>query len=407
MAFASIPEILDELRAGRMIVLVDDEDRENEGDLVVAGEKCTAAAINFMITHGRGVPFIPTTAERLRQLAIPMMTRRNTARHGTAMAETVDALHGTTTGVSAPDRAATVRVFVDDNARPEDLARPGHVIPLRAVEGGVLVRAGHTEAIVDLCVLAGMKPVGVGCEIIGDDGEMMRRPQLELFCQRHGLKMATIADLIRYRLQRERLVRRVAGQTLATRWGEFRLFSYQSHVDEQPHFALVAGGIGEYDATGTAPEQAQPVLVRVHSECLTGDVFGSGRCDCGPQLDAAIRRIAEEGRGVLLYLRQEGRGIGLTAKLHAYRLQEQGLDTVEANLQLGLPVDKRDYGIGSQILRDLGLRQIRVMTNNPRKIYGLEGYGLTVAEEVPLRIAPGEDNRAYLDAKRLKLGHHL
>ncbi|MFN4243979.1 MAG: GTP cyclohydrolase II [Tepidisphaerales bacterium] len=407
MPFATIPEILDELRAGRMIVLVDDEDRENEGDLVIAGEKCTPAAINFMITHGRGVPFIPTTAKRLAELGISMMTRRNTARHGTAMAETVDALRGTTTGVSAFDRAATVAVFVDDHARPEDLARPGHVIPLRAVEGGVLVRAGHTEAIVDLCVLAGLKPVGVGCEIIGDDGEMMRRPQLEAFCARHGLKMATIADLIRYRMQRERLVKRVAARDLTTRWGNFRLFVYESRVDEKPHFAVAAGGIGEYDASGVAPEQTQPVLVRVHSECLTGDVFGSGRCDCGPQLDAALRRIADEGRGVLLYLRQEGRGIGLAAKLHAYRLQEQGLDTVDANLRLGLPVDKRDYGIGSQILRDLGLRQIRVMTNNPRKIYGLEGYGLTVVEEVPLRVPPGEDNRAYLDAKRVKLGHHL
>lgn len=390
-----------------MIVLVDDEDRENEGDLVIAGEKCTPAAINFMITHGRGVPFIPTTGRRLAELGIPMMTRRNTARHGTAMAETVDALRGTTTGVSAFDRAATVAVFVDDHARPEDLARPGHVIPLRAVEGGVLVRAGHTEAIVDLCILAGLKPVGVGCEIVGDDGQMMRRPQLEAFCARHGLKMATIADLIRYRMQREKLVRRVAGRKLTTRWGTFSLLVYTSLVDERPHLALTAGGIGETNASGNVPEQADPVLVRVHSECLTGDVFSSGRCDCGAQLDTALQRIADEGRGVLLYLRQEGRGIGLTAKLHAYRLQEQGLDTVEANLRLGLPVDKRDYGIGSQILRDLGLRRIRIMTNNPRKIYGLEGYGLSVVEEVPLRTPPNAENQAYLDAKRIKLGHHL
>jgi 3,4-dihydroxy 2-butanone 4-phosphate synthase/GTP cyclohydrolase II len=407
MSFASIPEIIAELKAGKMVVLVDDEDRENEGDIIIPGETCTPEAINFMIKYGRGVPFIPTTAERLAQLRIPMMTKQNTARHGTAMAETVDALHGTTTGVSARDRAATVRVFIDDSATPEDLARPGHVIPLRAEVGGVLVRAGHTEAIVDLCTLSGFKPVGVGCEVIGEDGEMMRRPQLEVFCAEHGLKMCTIADLISYRLKSESLIKRVEAVNLPTRWGEFRLFAYESEIEDHPHLAVVMGGIGEYDATGRAPVVTDPVLIRVHSECLTGDVFGSARCDCGPQLDAAMQRIAAEGEGVLLYLRQEGRGIGLTQKLHAYALQEKGLDTVEANRELGLPVDKRDYGIGSQILRDLGLRNIRIMTNNPKKIYGLEGYGLKVVEEVPIRIEATDDNRGYLATKKAKLGHHL
>jgi 3,4-dihydroxy 2-butanone 4-phosphate synthase / GTP cyclohydrolase II len=407
MPFSPIPEILDELKSGRMIVLVDDEDRENEGDLVIAGDKCNPAAINFMIKFGRGVPFIPTTEERLAELKIPMMTKLNTARHGTAMAEMVDAVHGTTTGVSAFDRAATVQVFTDDDARPDDLARPGHMIPLRAMAGGVLVRAGHTEAIVDLCRLAGLKPVGVGCEVIGEDGQMMRRPQLELFCQEHGLKMCSIADLISYRLKREQFVRRIESVKLPTRWGDFQLYAYQSVVDAQPHLALCKGGIGDLDKDGKPIVHEEPVLVRVHSECLTGDVFGSARCDCGPQLSTAMQMIEKEGKGVLVYLRQEGRGIGLANKLHAYALQERGLDTVEANQRLGLPVDKRDYGIGSQILRDLGLRKIRIMTNNPKKIYGIEGYGLTVVEEVPIRIEAGEHNRGYLDTKKEKMGHKL
>ncbi|MBC8105288.1 MAG: 3,4-dihydroxy-2-butanone-4-phosphate synthase, partial [Anaerolineae bacterium] len=315
MAFASIPEILEDIKLGRMIVLVDDEDRENEGDLIVAGEKCTPAAINFMIKFGRGVPFIPATDARLNQLKIPMMTKQNTARHGTAMAEMVDALHGTTTGVSAFDRAATVRVFVDDDAVPEDLARPGHMIPLRAEPGGVLVRAGHTEAIVDLCTLAGLKPVGVGCEVIGEDGQMMRRPQLELFCQEHNLKMASIADLISYRLKREQLIERIETVTLPTRWGVFKLIAYHSAVDAQPHLALCKGGVGDLDENGNVIAHEQPVLVRVHSECLTGDVFGSGKCDCGDQLDTAMQLIENAGVGALIYLRQEGRGIGLANKL--------------------------------------------------------------------------------------------
>jgi 3,4-dihydroxy 2-butanone 4-phosphate synthase/GTP cyclohydrolase II len=407
MPFSSIPEILEALKSGQMIVLVDDEDRENEGDLAIAGDKCSPAAINFMIKFGRGVPFIPTTEKRLGELKIPMMTKLNTARHGTAMAEMVDAVHGTTTGVSAFDRAATVQVFTDDNAGPDDLARPGHMIPLRAMPGGVLVRAGHTEAIVDLCTLAGLKPVGVGCEVIGEDGQMMRRPQLELFCQEHGLKMCSIAELISYRLKREQFVRRIESVQLPTRWGNFHLYAYQSVVDPQPHLALCKGGVGDLDKDGKPIIHEEPVLVRVHSECLTGDVFGSARCDCGPQLSEAMQMIEKEGKGALVYLRQEGRGIGLANKLHAYALQEKGLDTVEANQRLGLPVDKRDYGIGSQILRDLGLRKIRIMTNNPKKIYGIEGYGLSVVEEVPIRIEAGEHNRGYLDTKKQKMGHKL
>jgi 3,4-dihydroxy 2-butanone 4-phosphate synthase/GTP cyclohydrolase II len=407
MPFTPIPQILDDVRNGRLFVLVDDEDRENEGDLVIAGQRCTPAAINFMIKFGRGVPFISTTPQRLAELKIPMMTKINTARHGTAMAETVDAVVGTTTGVSAFDRAATVQVFVDDSAKPDDLARPGHVIPLRAQPGGVLVRAGHTEALVDICTLAGLKPVGVGCEIIGEDGQMMRRPQLELFCQEHGLHIASIADLISYRLQSEQLVKRIQTVALPTRWGDFTLIAYQSQTDPQPHLALTKGGVGDLDSNGTPIVHPEPVLVRVHSECLTGDIFGSERCDCGPQLSTAMQMIEAEGKGALVYLRQEGRGIGLANKLHAYALQDQGLDTVEANEKLGLPVDKRDYGIGSQILRDLGLRHIRIMTNNPKKIYGLQGFGLTVVEEVPIRIPPGEHNQKYLETKKSKMGHRL
>jgi len=407
MAFATIPEAIEELKAGRMIVLVDDEDRENEGDLVMPAETVTPEAVNFMLKFGRGVPFIPTTGKRLQQLEIPMMTKQNTARHGTAMAETVDALRGTTTGVSASDRCATVKVFVDETATAADLARPGHVIPLRAQPGGVLVRSGHTEAIVDLCTLAGFKPAGLGCEIIGDDGEMMRRPQLEIFCQEHVLKMCTIAELISYRLHREQFVKRVETIQLPTKWGEFTLHAYSSPVDSQPNLALVKGGLGDLDENGHPIMHDEPVLVRVHSECLTGDVFGSGRCDCGDQLSVAMQMIQQAGKGALIYLRQEGRGIGLMSKLHAYKLQEQGMDTVDANLHLGLPADKRDYGIGSQILRDLGVRKIRLLTNNPKKIYGLNGFGLSIVEQVPVRVEPGEHNREYLQTKKTRLGHTL
>jgi 3,4-dihydroxy 2-butanone 4-phosphate synthase/GTP cyclohydrolase II len=410
MPLTPIPEILEELKAGRMIVLVDDEDRENEGDLVCPAEMITPEKMNFILTHGRGTVCLALTGDVCDRLQLHPQTDLNSSRLNTAFTVTVDAhpRFGVTTGVSARDRATTVQVAIADDARPGDLLRPGHMNPLRARDGGVLVRAGQTEGSVDLARLAGLKPAAVICEVLRpEDGEAMRRPELELFCARHGLKMCAIADLISYRLHREQFVKRVESVMLPTRWGEFRLHAYQSLIDPQPHLALCQGGIGEADAQGHIAVQTEPALVRVHSECLTGDIFGSCRCDCGPQLDAAMRAIAAAGRGVLLYLRQEGRGIGLTNKLHAYALQEQGLDTVEANLRLGLPADKRDYGIGAQILRHLGLRQIRLMTNNPRKIYGLDGYGLTIVEQVPLRIEPGPHNARYLEAKRQKLGHTL
>lgn len=409
MSFASIPEILDELKAGRGIVLVDDEDRENEGDVVFAAEKTTPEAINFMVTHARGVVCLALTPDQCDKLRLHPQTEQNTATLGTAFTVTVDAhkRFGVTTGVSAKDRATTVQVAIADDVQPQDLCRPGHINPLRARPGGVLVRSGQTEGSVDLARLAGLKPAAVICEIMRDDGEMARRADLEAFCAKHNLKMCTIADLISYRLKREQFVKRIESITLPTKWGLFRLHAYQSVIDPQPHLALCKGGIGELDEEGQVTQQTEPVLVRVHSECLTGDIFGSGKCDCGPQLEAALEMIEQAGKGVLVYLRQEGRGIGLANKLHAYALQEKGADTVEANELLGLPIDKRDYGIGSQILRDLGLHQIRIMTNNPKKIYGIEGYGLSVVEEVPIRIAPGEFNRKYLEIKKIKLGHKL
>jgi 3,4-dihydroxy 2-butanone 4-phosphate synthase / GTP cyclohydrolase II len=409
MPFDSIPEVLEDLKAGRMIVLVDDEDRENEGDLVIAAEKCTPEVVNFMVTHARGLICLALTEERCGQLRLHPQTDLNTAQLGTAFTVTIDAhkRFGVGTGVSARDRATTIQVAIAEDAQPQDLARPGHINPLRARDGGVLVRAGQTEGSVDLARLAGMKPAAVICEVMREDGEMMRRPDLEKFCQRHGLKMCTIADLISYRLKREQFVKRIENVNLPTKWGAFKLIAYQSQVDPQPHLALCKGGIGELDAEGKAVAHDDPVLVRVHSECLTGDVFGSGKCDCGSQLGDAMRMISDAGKGVLVYLRQEGRGIGLANKLHAYALQEKGLDTVDANLRLGLPADKRDYGIGSQILRDLGLKNIRIMTNNPKKIYGIEGFGLHVVEEVPIRIEPGEHNRQYLEAKKSRMGHTL
>ncbi|HYO09200.1 MAG TPA: bifunctional 3,4-dihydroxy-2-butanone-4-phosphate synthase/GTP cyclohydrolase II [Tepidisphaeraceae bacterium] len=409
MPFASIPECLEELKAGRMIVLVDDEDRENEGDLVIAAERCTPEAINFMVTRARGVVCLSLTPEACDRLQLHAQVQRNTAEMGTAFTVTVDAhkRFGVTTGVSARDRAKTIEVAIAEDAQPQDLLRPGHINPLRAREGGVLVRAGQTEGSVDLARLAGMKPAAVICEIMRDDGEMMRRDDLETFCAEHNLKMCTVADLISYRLKREQFVKRIESITLPTHWGTFKLHAYQSAVDPQPHLALCKGGIGDLDAEGHVVRHGEPVLVRVHSECLTGDVFGSGKCDCGGQLSAAMQMIEDAGKGVLLYLRQEGRGIGLANKLHAYALQEEGLDTVEANQRLGLPVDKRDYGIGSQILRDLGLTKLRIMTNNPKKIYGIEGFGLSVVEEVPIRVAAGEHNAKYLATKKAKLGHRL
>jgi 3,4-dihydroxy 2-butanone 4-phosphate synthase/GTP cyclohydrolase II len=410
MAFSPIPDILEELKAGKPIVLVDDEDRENEGDLVYAAEKITPAAMNFILVHGRGTVCLSLTNEQCDKLRLHPQTDLNTSALGTAFTVTVDAhpRFGVTTGVSARDRATTVQVAVADDAQAHDLRRPGHMNPLRARDGGVLVRAGQTEGSVDLARLAGLKPAAVICEILRpEDGEPMRRVELEQFCDRHALKMCTIAELISYRLKREQFVKRIESVTLPTRWGTFRLHAFQSAIDPQPHLALCMGDVGEKDEAGKVVEQAEPTLVRVHSECLTGDVFGSGRCDCGDQLDTAMRMIEQVGRGVLLYLRQEGRGIGLANKLHAYALQEDGLDTVEANVKLGLPVDKRDYGIGSQILRDLGLTKLRIMTNNPKKIYGIEGYGLTVVEEVPLKVEAGEHNRKYLETKKAKLGHKL
>lgn len=398
MPFATIPEALADLRAGKMIIVVDDPDRENEGDLVIAGETCSADAMNFMITHGRGVPFIPTSAERLAELAIPMMTKQNTARHGTAMAETVDALAGATTGVSASDRSLTVKVFCDRNARPSDLARPGHIIPLRAEKGGVLRRAGHTEAILDLVTLAGFQPVGVGCEIIADDGEMMRLDGLTAFAEKHGLNIVTIADLIAYRRKTEKLVERSAGPIdFPTKYGHFKLYLYEPMVEREPYVAIVKGDVCT----------EEPVLVRMHSSCLTGDLMASLRCDCGDQLEMALKNIEEAGRGVVVYIAQEGRGIGLANKLKAYELQDRGLDTVEANLALGFKPDLRDYGLGAQVLADLGLRKLKLMTNNPKKMAGLTGYGLEIVEQVPLIAKPEESRERYLDAKRNKLGHIL
>jgi len=398
VAFASITDALEDLKAGKMIVVVDDPDRENEGDLVCAAEACTPEIMNFMITYGRGVPFIPTTAERLAQLGIPMMTKQNTARHGTAMAEMVDALRGTTTGVSAFDRAKTVEVFVDDNAVPEDLARPGHIIPLRAEAGGVLRRAGHTEAIVDLCVLAGFKPVGLGCEILKEDGSMMRMDELDPFAERHGLKIITISDLIAHRRKNEKLVERVAGPiAFPTKHGEFTLYAYETSVEPHPYIAIVKGEVAT----------AEPVLVRIHSSCLTGDLLGSLRCDCGDQLSMALQKIEDAGRGVVLYVAQEGRGIGLINKLKAYELQDKGLDTVEANQALGFKADLRDYGLGAQVLADLGLSRLRLMTNNPKKVSGLQGYGLEIVEHVPLIADAAAPREKYLGTKRDKLGHML
>ncbi len=396
--FSTIEEALHDLKAGKMVVVVDDPDRENEGDLVCAAEMCTPEIMNFMIRHGRGVPFIPTTSERLVELGIPMMTKQNTARHGTAMAETVDALHGATTGVSAPDRARTVAVFVDDHAKPEDLARPGHIIPLRAENGGVLRRAGHTEAIVDLVSLAGFKPVGLGCEILNEDGTMMRLEGLQAFCAEHDLKLITIADLIAYRRMHEHLVKKMAGPIdFPTKFGHFTLFVYETSVEPHPYVAIVKGNVCTED----------PVLVRVHSSCLTGDLLGSLRCDCGDQLEMALRKIEEAGTGVVLYIAQEGRGIGLVNKLRAYELQDQGMDTVEANAALGFKPDLRDYGLGAQVLADLGLRRLLLMTNNPKKVSGLQGYGLEIAGHVPLIAEPAEEREKYLETKRDKMGHLL
>ncbi len=396
--FASIDEGIAEIAAGRMLVVVDDEDRENEGDLIMAAEKATPEAINFMITHGRGLVCLPLTGSRLDSLQIPPMTDTNTSEQGTAFHVSIGAKGKITTGISPADRCATVLAAIDPDTRPEDISMPGHVFPLRARPGGVLERAGHTEAAVDLARLAGLAPAGVICEIISPDGHMARRPELERFAAQHGLKMITVADLIRYRRRTEKLVERSSQVTLPTRFGEFTGYGYESTTDHRTHMALVVG-----DVAGK-----ENVLVRVHSECLTGDVFHSLRCDCGAQLEEAMRRVQEQGEGVILYIvGHEGRGIGLANKLKAYELQEQGHDTVEANEALGFPADLRDYGIGAQILCDLGLKSIRLLTNNPRKIVGLEGYGLTITEQVPLEVESCPANYEYLRTKKEKMAHTL
>ncbi len=407
--FCTIDEALERLRRGELIIIVDDERRENEGDLVCAAESVTADKINFMIRAAAGKLCLALSEEICRRLQLYQQTPENTAMHGTAFTVSIDAVEkfGVTTGVSAGDRATTIRRCVADDAVWSDFHRPGHISPLRAREGGVLVRAGHTEASVDLMRLAGLKPGGVIIEILREDGDVARMPDLIEFARRHGLRICTIASLIEYRQQRETLIDRLETIRLPTRYGVFTLIAYRSIVDADPHLALCCGGVGDRDAGGQPILHEEPVLVRVHSECLTGDVFGSMRCDCGGQLERALEAIQAAGKGALVYLRQEGRGIGLHNKLLAYKLQEAGLDTVEANEALGLPADKRDYGIGAQILRDLGLRKLRILTNNPKKLERLEVYGLQIVEQVAIQIPPNEANKRYLQTKKTKFGHLL
>jgi 3,4-dihydroxy 2-butanone 4-phosphate synthase/GTP cyclohydrolase II len=405
--FCSIEEALDELRQGRMIVVVDDEHRENEGDLVIAAERASPEAVNFMVTHGRGILCLSLSEAICDRLHLHPQASTNNSRMGTAFTVKFDARTGVHTGTSAFDRARTIAVAVDPRTTAADLVRPGHLDGLRAQPGGVLVRAGHTEASTDLARLAGFQEAAVICEVLNADGSMARVPDLKAFCARHGLKMCTIEDLIKYRRHREKLVRRELHMKLPTRLGTFDVFAYTSLVDPEPHLALTMGGVG-VEVAGQVPEQDGPVLVRIHSQCLTGDILGSLLCDCGPQLHHAMAQIAEAGKGVLLYMRQEGRGIGLLQKLRAYKLQqEEGLDTVEANARLGFGADLRHYGIGAQVLFDLGIRQLRLLTNNPRKVVGVDGYGLRIVERVPIQVPANESNRRYLDTKREKLGHWI
>jgi 3,4-dihydroxy 2-butanone 4-phosphate synthase/GTP cyclohydrolase II len=395
--FSTIDEAIEDIRDGKMVVVCDDEDRENEGDLTLAAQFATPEAINFMAKEGRGLICLALTPERCDELGLDLMAAKNEARFETAFTKTIEAREGVTTGISAHDRAHTIQVAIDPNSSPRDVVQPGHIFPLKAKDGGVLERTGQTEAAVDLARLAGLNPSGVICEIMNDDGTMARVPDLALYCERHGLKMITVADLVSYRRQHDKLVERVVETALPTDFGDFTAVGFRSLVDDKHHVAMVKGEV----------DGMEDVLVRVHSECLTGDVFHSQRCDCGQQLEDALQRIEEEGRGVLLYLAQEGRGIGLLNKLRAYKLQEEGLDTVDANLELGLPADLRDYGIGAQILVDLGLTSIRLLTNNPKKIIGLEGYGLRVTDQLPIEHHATPHNQGYLRTKRDKMGHLL
>ena len=395
--FDSIESVIADIRRGKMVIVVDDEDRENEGDLIMAGEHATAKSINFMAKHGRGLICVPTSSSRLRQLGIERMVPTNKETFKTDFQVSVDAVDGVTTGISAKDRAHTIQVMADPTALPEALAQPGHIFPLRACPGGVLQRAGHTEAAADLAKLAECRPIGVICEIMNDDGTMARLPQLKRFAKKHALKICSIETLIKYRREREKLVEKVEVVNMPTEYGDFKLHLYRSALDGQHHLALVLGEV----------ESVQNVMVRVHSECLTGDVFGSLRCDCGSQLDHAMQQVADAGAGVIVYMRQEGRGIGLAPKMHAYKLQEKGLDTVEANQQLGYAMDLREYGLGAQILVDLGVKHIRLLTNNPKKVIGLEGYGLDIVEQLPIRVPPNKHNQKYLATKRDKMGHKI
>ncbi|MDR4504453.1 MAG: bifunctional 3,4-dihydroxy-2-butanone-4-phosphate synthase/GTP cyclohydrolase II [Candidatus Scalindua sp.] len=402
----TIEEIIDDLKKGKLVIVVDDANREDEGDLTIAAEKITPEIVNFMLTHARGIICLTITEEHSTRLGLTPMVPHNTSNFQTPFTITIDAKEGITTGVSTNDRAKTILTAVSDNCTPQDLVKPGHIFPLRSQNGGVLVRAGHTEGAVDLARLAGLKPSAVICEIMNEDGSMSKMPELKKFAVKHDLKICTIADIIKYRHEKERLIEKRVSVNIPTKYGKFVLHLYRSFTDEYLHLALCLGNIGSTDGS-PAPIQTDPILIRVHDECLTGDIFGSLRCDCGEQLHSALRMIQKEGKGVLLYMRQEGRGIGLENKLHAYALQEGGLDTVEANKKLGFVVDKRDYGIGAQILRDLGISKMRLLSNNPKKFTALAGYGLEIVERVPIVTKPKEENQRYLRAKKDKLGHIL
>lgn len=406
MRFNTIPEVVEDLKQGKMIILIDDESRENEGDIVIAAEKVTPDAINFILTHARGILCLSLNAELAEKLDLYPMVSNNTSCYQTPFTVSIDAKNGITTGVSARDRATTVLTVIDDKTTADDLVKPGHIFPLKARQGGVLVRTGHTEGAVDLTRIAGIKPAAVICEIMTEDGNMAKLPELKKFAEKHHLKICTIADIIKYRHEQERLIEKRVTVKLPTVYGNFTLHLYRSFVDDYLHLALCLG-VGSESGNNPSPLHNEPVLVRVHDECLTGDIFGSLRCDCGEQLHNTLRMIQKEGKGVLLYMRQEGRGIGLENKLHAYLLQEKGLDTVEANERLGLPADKRDYGIGAQILRDLGITRMRLLTNNPKKFAALTGYGLEIVERVPILTEPKEENIHYLRTKKEKLGHMI